>query len=67
MVCKCEQSMGLKHVWDTGSSGLHGHSYAQNTYTCDNCGTVAIERVWENPGITWVAPDGTVATADEEE
>ena len=46
-------------VFDTCTSvDKEGKARAHSIFLCDECGIVAIERVWEDAGITWVFPDG---------
>ena len=49
--------MSFVSVFDTGSSGIDGKSFAYNLYQCDYCGMVCRENVWDNQGKVWIPVD----------
>jgi hypothetical protein len=51
MKCQCQATMSLSAVYDTGSSG---ESFAWNLWSCQSCGMVARENVWDSTGVVWV-------------
>jgi hypothetical protein len=57
VICSgCSKEMKLEFIQDDDDR------YAQNIYGCDNCVIVAVERVWDSPGVTFIQPDGVVKT-----
>lgn len=50
MYCRiCEMEMSLVSVWNGGMDSPQ--EYAYNLYTCDVCGTITKEDVWDNKGL----------------
>jgi len=68
MICKCGtgEAMQLVAVFDTASNGgSDGKDRAHNVYMCERCGMVAVDRVWDDAGVTWVKADGSVETVEK--
>jgi len=60
---QCDTRILNFRVYDTGSSGSpidDDKDYAHNVWLCDECGTVVVDRVWCDAGLTIVYPDGKV-------
>lgn len=59
MKCLCGEEMQSVKGFDTGSCNGHpgGGDIAWNLYTCDDCGNVCRENVWDNKGIVWIKWD----------
>lgn len=54
--CLCSTSeLKLIAVSDNPDTG-----FAQNVYECESCDTIAIKRVWNNQGVTYIEPSGKV-------
>lgn len=43
-------------VWDDAQASDH----AYNLFACKSCGRICKEDVWNDPGLRWVALDGTL-------
>jgi hypothetical protein len=58
MHCKiCGVLMWLVGVYDNCGNIPE---YAHDVHLCDSCGCVAIDRVWDALGITWIKSDGSI-------
>jgi hypothetical protein len=56
MICKtCDTDMQLIAVNDDPNEG-----YCYNVWHCFDDGIVAVEHVWNNPGVTWVFSDNSL-------
>ena len=56
MKCLCGEEMRGLGGYDSGSCNGHpsGGDVAWNLYCCDDCGNVARQNVWDNPGVVWI-------------
>ncbi len=58
MKCRdCDSDMKGESVFDNPHGDRKGRLTAWNLYSCEECGTIARENVWDNKGIVWVFPD----------
>ena len=61
----CSKDMKLIYCNDTCTSSVEykGNSYsiAYNIFECEECMTIAVNNVWDNPGTIFIEPDNTVS------
>ena len=61
----CGEVMSLEFVDDMCQQYNEKYNdHSHNVYSCE-CMMIAVERVWENKGVTFIAPDGEVIKRED--